>query len=69
MTTSTMVQIPSLVSTMSTQQEELNVVEGSTCSYFLSTWKPISHAMTTKMSQIASWVLRCHGRNIKGGYP
>ncbi len=59
MTTLAMVQIPSLVSTMSIQQEELNVVEGSTCSCFFSTSKPTFHAMATKMSQIASQVFMC----------
>jgi hypothetical protein len=57
MTTLVKVQIPYLVSTMSTcQRKELNVVEGSTCNYFHPTWKPTSHIMATKVSRIASWV-------------
>jgi hypothetical protein len=47
-----------LVNTMSTHQwEELNVVEGSACNCSCPTWKPSSHAMATKVLQIASWVL------------
>jgi len=52
------VQMPSLVSTMSTcQWKELNVVEGNACNYFRPTWKSTFHPMPTKVSQIASWVL------------
>jgi hypothetical protein len=51
MTTSTKVQIPSLMNTMSTcQREKLIVVEGNACSYSCSTWKLASYAMATKMS-------------------
>jgi hypothetical protein len=58
MTTLAKVWIPSIISTMSThQQEELNVVEGSACNCFCPMWKPTSHVMATKVLQIASWVL------------
>jgi hypothetical protein len=57
MTMSTKVRMSSLVSTMSThQQEELNVVEGNTCNCSCPTWKQASHTMMEKVSQIASWV-------------
>jgi len=62
----------SLVNTMGTrQQEEVNVVEGSTCNYFRPTWRPTSCAMATKVLQIASWVLvrHCHEHNVRGGIP
>jgi hypothetical protein len=39
------------------QQEELNVIERSTCNYSYPTWKPTSHIMAAKVLQIASWVL------------
>jgi len=54
------VQMPFLVSTMLTrQQEELNVFERSACSYFHPTWKPTLSAMVAKVLQIASWVPVC----------
>jgi hypothetical protein len=58
MTTSSMVQIPFLMSTMSThQQEELNVVDESACNCSSPTWKPTSWiTMVTKVLRIASWV-------------
>jgi hypothetical protein len=57
MTMSTKVQIPSLVSTMSTyQQKELSVVEGSACNYYCSTLKLASCAMLTKMLRTTTWV-------------
>jgi len=60
MTMLTRVQMPSLVSTMSTcWQEELNVVEGSTCNCFHPTWKPTSRAMVAKVLQTTSWVPMC----------
>ncbi len=33
------------------------MVEGNTCNCFHPTWKPTSHPMVAKVSQIASWVL------------
>jgi len=60
MATSARMQIPSSVRTMSTcQQNELNVIEGNTCSCYYPMWKPTSHAMVRKVSQITSWVLVC----------
>jgi hypothetical protein len=60
MTTSTKVQIPSLVSTMPTcWWKEWNVVEGSVCSCFHPTWKSPSFAITTKVPWITSWVFMC----------
>jgi hypothetical protein len=38
------------------QQEELNVVEESTCKCLHPTWKPTSCAMVAKMLQTISWV-------------
>jgi hypothetical protein len=38
------------------RQEELNVVESNTCSYYHPMRKPTSHTMSTKVSQITSWV-------------
>ncbi len=59
-TTSTKVQISSLVNTMLTnKQVEFNMIEEDTCNYFCPTWKLAIHAMATKVSQIASWVLVC----------
>jgi hypothetical protein len=54
------VQMSSLVSIMSShQQEELNVVEGSACNCSYLMWKPTSYVMAIKVSQITSWVLMC----------
>jgi hypothetical protein len=51
------VWMPSLVNTMLIhQQEELNVVEGNAYN-FCPMWKLTIHAMATKVSRIASWVL------------
>jgi hypothetical protein len=51
------VRMPSFVSTMSThQQKELNVIEGNACNCSCPTWKPTSHIMVAKVSQIPSWV-------------
>ncbi len=48
----------SLVSIMSIhQRQELNVIKGNTCNCSHPTWKLTSHAMVTKVLQIASWVL------------
>ncbi len=70
---STRVRIPSLVNTMSThQQEDLDMVETSTCSCSHLMWKPTSCAMVAKGSQIASCMFPCgccHERNVRGGYP
>jgi hypothetical protein len=53
------VWMPFLVSTMLIRWwKELNVIEGNACNYFHPTWKSTSCAMTTKVSQIASWVPR-----------
>jgi hypothetical protein len=58
LTTSTKVQMPSLVSTMLIcQWEELNVIERDTCNCSHLTWKSISCTMVAKVSQITSWVL------------
>jgi hypothetical protein len=60
MTTSTNVQMSSLVSTLLTHwQEELNMVERNACIYYHPTWKPTSHTMATKVLRITSWVLMC----------
>jgi hypothetical protein len=57
MTSLARVWMPSLISTMSTsQQEELNVAERSTCYCFCPTWKPPSCTTATKVLQITSWV-------------
>jgi hypothetical protein len=59
-TTLIKVQIPSLVSTMSTcQWKELNVVEGNACSYSCLMWKLTSCAMATRVSWTTSWVPMC----------
>jgi hypothetical protein len=51
------VRISSFMSIMSThQQEELNMAKGSAYSCSHPTWKPKSHAMAVKTSEIASWV-------------
>ncbi len=58
MTTSTKVQMPSLVNTMSIhRQKEFNMFEGSTCSYFHPTWKLASCTMAAKVLQTTSLVL------------
>jgi hypothetical protein len=58
MTTSTKVQMPSLVNIMLTRQwKELNVLKGSACNCSRPTWKPAFHIMSTKVLQITSWVL------------
>jgi hypothetical protein len=41
------------------RQRELKVVEGNICNCFHPTWKLASCAMTTKVSQTASWFLMC----------
>jgi len=57
MTMSTKVQMSSLVSTMSThQQEELNVIERNACNCFHPTWKPTSCVMVVEVSQTKTWV-------------
>ncbi len=65
----TRVQIPSLLSTMSTHwQKELNVAKGSASNYFWPMQKPTSHTMVTKILQITSWVFMrpwC----VRNGYP
>jgi hypothetical protein len=57
MTTPTRMQMPSLVSTIPThQQEEMNVVEESNCNCSHPMWKLAFRVMATKVLQIASWV-------------
>jgi hypothetical protein len=67
MTTSSMVQIPFVMSiTLTRQQEKLNVVDESACNYSSPTWKPTSCiTMVTKMPRIASWVTMGVTKEVK----
>jgi hypothetical protein len=60
MTTLTKVWMLFFVNTMSIpQQKELNMVEGSACSYSCPMWRPASHGMQTKVSQTTLWIPLC----------